>query len=407
MSMPSSSELVATRAGSRPSLKRALDGEADLLRQRTVVGVGEVGRLPLVEEAGELLRHAPAVGEDERRAVGADALAQGGDEGAPEVLAALRAGEAGDAGDRVRQRSRRVVRAAAIAPRRRRPPALPAADAAIGLLRHAAVERQRRRQLDGHLVDLRRGGFEHHHRARAVARRVAVAVAHPAADEARDARQRLYRGGERDALELARQGDQAVDGGDQVGAAFGAGHGVDLVEDDGGDVAQHLAPGRESDQEVEALRRGDQELRRPAQHAPAIGRRRVAAAHLHAAPAAGCAPAWTNRGQLVERRQEVALDVVVERLERRDVEDPHGAGLPGAGEQPVERPEEGGQRFAAAGGRGGEEVLAARDRRPRLPLHVGRRAEAAWNQPRTMGWKEKRVHGGRRGAGPPGGAGER
>src|SRR6185436_3238290 len=84
-----------------PLLEAPLDGEADLLRQRAGVGVGDVGRLPFVEEASELLGHPPAVGEDQRRAVGADALAQRGDERAPEVLAALLAGEAGDGGDGV------------------------------------------------------------------------------------------------------------------------------------------------------------------------------------------------------------------------------------------------------------------------------------------------------------------
>ncbi len=93
--------------GGQPAiLEAALDGEADLLRQRAVVRVGEVGGLPLVDEAHELLGHAPAVGEDERRAVLADALAKGLDEGAPEVLAALRSGhEAGHVRHRMRQSS--------------------------------------------------------------------------------------------------------------------------------------------------------------------------------------------------------------------------------------------------------------------------------------------------------------
>ncbi len=45
-----------------------------------------------------------------------------------------------------------------------------------------------------------------------------------------------------------------------------AGHGVDLVEDHGGHPVQHQAAVRRGEDEVEALRRGDEDLGRVAQH---------------------------------------------------------------------------------------------------------------------------------------------
>ena len=82
--------------------------------------------------------------------------------------------------------------------------------------------------------------------------------------------------------------------------------------------------------------------------------------------------------ELGERRLEVAVDVVRQRLERRDVED-RRAGRERAGEpaphQVVEAREERGERLARAGRRGDQDVLAGRDPRPARALRLGRRAE--------------------------------
>src|SRR5438093_1372357 len=45
-------------------------------------------------------------------------------------------------------------------------------------------------------------------------------------------------------------------------------------------------------------------------------------------------------------------------------------------EQGIKTGEEGGERLAGAGGRGDQDVLARRDRRPASGLHIGGRAEA-------------------------------
>ena len=78
-----------------------------------------------------------------------------------------------------------------------------------------------------------------------------------------------------------------------------------------------------------------------------------------------------------QRRPQVAFDVNRERLERRDVE--HAAPLlerrSRLEHEPVEAPEERGQRLAAAGGREDKRGIAARDRRPSELLRPGRRLE--------------------------------
>ena len=74
MSMPSSSELVATSAGQAAGLELLLDREALLAGDAAVVGADELLAGQLVEPLGEPLGEAAAVGEDDRAAVGADQL---------------------------------------------------------------------------------------------------------------------------------------------------------------------------------------------------------------------------------------------------------------------------------------------------------------------------------------------
>ena len=102
----------------------------------------------------------------------------------------------------------------------------------------------------------------------------------------------------------------------QVGAALRAGDRVHLVEDQRLDPAQGLARGR-GEHQVERLRRRDQDVGRLLHELAPLLRRRVAGADADA----------EARLEPGERPAQVALDVVVERLERRDVE--HAQPLPG------------------------------------------------------------------------------
>ena len=158
---------------------------------------------------------------------------------------------------------------------------------------------------------------------------------------------------------------QALEREREVRAALGRGDGVDLVDDHRLDAAQHLARLR-GEHQVERLRRGDQDVRRRAAHRRAVALRRVAGADRDRE--VGPDPA--------QRRAQVALDVVGERLQRRDVDQARVLSAGSTGE-PVEAPQEGGERLARAGGRGDEHVLAGGDGRPGLRLGRGRRLERA------------------------------
>jgi hypothetical protein len=63
-----------------------------------------------------------------------------------------------------------------------------------------------------------------------------------------------------------------------VRAALVVGDGVDLVDDDGADVAEVLARFGRGEQEVEGLGRGDEDVGRVAQHARALAGEGVAGA---------------------------------------------------------------------------------------------------------------------------------
>src|SRR5207249_9176603 len=76
-----------------------------------------------------------------------------------------------------------------------------------------------------------------------------------------------------------------------------------------------------------------------------------------------------------ERPAEVALDVVVERLQRRDVEEAES--LARLGGQLVDPVEEGRERLARAGRRLDQRVLAGRDRGPAERLRRRRLGEGA------------------------------
>ena len=145
----------------------------------------------------------------------------------------------------------------------------------------------------------------------------------------------------------------------EVRAALCPGECVHLVEDQRLDAPQHLASLRGEEQE-ERLGGGDEDVRRRAQHPGAIALRGVAGAHADR----------ELRAQPRQRAAKVPLDVVVERLERRDVEEAQA--LAGRVVQPVDPLQEGGQRLAGPGRRLDEHVRARRDRRPGLLLRRGR-----------------------------------
>ena len=142
-------------------------------------------------------------------------------------------------------------------------------------------------------------------------------------------------------------------------SALGARDGVDLVEDDGFDPVQRLACLRRQEQ-VERLRSRDEDVGRALEHPPALVGRRVAGAH-----------ADRELGvQSGKRAPQVPLDVVVERLERGDVEQAQAS--TGRLVQPIDAGKEGGEGLAGSGRGLDEDVPAARDRRPAELLRARR-----------------------------------
>jgi hypothetical protein len=128
----------------------------------------------------------------------------------------------------------------------------------------------------------------------------------PAGDEAADLLQRALGGRQADTLEgPVRHAREPLERQRQVRAALRAGDGVDLVEDHRLDAAQRL-PSLRGEQEEERLGGGDEDVGRRSQHLAALPLIRVPGAHSDREP----------RVEACERAAQVALDVVVERLQR-------------------------------------------------------------------------------------------
>ena len=153
------------------------------------------------------------------------------------------------------------------------------------------------------------------------------------AEEPGDRLERPLRGGQPDPLHRRfvvrrRAGTQrleALEAERQVRAALRAGDGVDLVDDHVLDAAQDLAGGAGQHQ-VERLGGRDQDVRRVAGDlAPVLGRR-VAGPAGDRDVGHGLAEALGGERDAGQRGPQVALDVVGQRLERRDVQDADGAG---------------------------------------------------------------------------------
>ena len=190
---------------------------------------------------------------------------------------------------------------------------------------------------------------------------------------------RVLRRGEADAQQpVAAERAKAFERQGEVGAALVRRDRVDFVDDHRARMRQHLAPGLGAKQDVERFRRRHQDMRRTAAHPLAFGGGRVARAHPGAdldIGQAGLPQLFPDAGQ---RRLEVAMNVVRQGLEGRDIDHLGRVGqtsfetLP---DQIIDRRKECGERLARAG-RGRDQRMAARfDCGPGLGLGSGRRRE--------------------------------
>jgi hypothetical protein len=181
-----------------------------------------------------------------------------------------------------------------------------------------------------------------------------------AADEAADLLERTLGRREPDPLGgVLEQSVEPLERDRQVGAALRPGDRMHLVDDHGLDRPQRLARLRGQHQE-ERLRRRDQDVGRLLQELAALLLRGVAGADADA----------QLRLQARKRPPQVALDVVVQRLQRRDVQEAEAGA--GSRVEPIDPVEERGQRLAGAGGSLDQDVPAGGDRGPTNGLR-GRR----------------------------------
>ena len=183
----------------------------------------------------------------------------------------------------------------------------------------------------------------------------------PSRDEPPDLLERPLGGRETDALHRA--ADEALEplqAQREVGAALRAGNRMHFVDDDDPNVRKRLA-GARGEHEKQRLRRRDQDVRGPLQHRGSLLRRRVPRAD-------GDRELGADAG---ERSAQVSLDVVVQRLQRADVEHLRALARP----RPVERPHERRERLSGARRRLDEHVASRGDGRPASLLGGSRPVE--------------------------------
>ena len=170
--------------------------------------------------------------------------------------------------------------------------------------------------------------------------------------------------GKRDSLRFSGNFDESFSGSRQQHAASITGDRVNLINDEGIDARQGVATRARGQHEVETLRRGDENLRWMAEQPTSFAGAGVTAARGDAYFRHGRASSGELRAQVRKRRNKVALYVISECLQGRNVEDASGSEACGILDQAVERPEKRRQGLAAAGGCAHQQVFASRDDRP-------------------------------------------
>ncbi len=136
------------------------------------------------------------------------------------------------------------------------------------------------------------------------------------AEKARDLLERALRRGQADALHRCLAGArQAFHAERKVCAALGGRHRVDFIDDDSRRAGEDVdAAGGE--QQIKALGRRDQNVRRCAQHPLSITLRRISGSHADADRRQLQPVTARGVGDAHKRAAQIALHVVVQRLER-------------------------------------------------------------------------------------------
>ncbi len=323
--------------------KPPLLGEAAVMRRDRVVAE------PLAKLTRHALAHAARVDEDERGAMGANEVRE------------------------------------------------PVVDLGPDLVRHDGCK-GRVRRLDRKVAGALVAGIDN----RDLGRRSAARIG--AREKAGDRVDRILRRGKPDPLQsAARERRQPFERQREMGAALVRRDRVDLVEDQCARRLQRVAAGFGAEQHIERLGRGDEDVRGLAPHPGALGRAGVAGAHKRADGDVRSAHPFELAPDALERRLEIAMDVVRQRLQGGHVDDLGLVGqraLDPLPDEVVDRRQEGGERLARAGRRGDQGVPPRLDRRPRAGLRRTRGGEGA-GEPCRNGWMKEPIAGRR--AAPAGG----
>jgi hypothetical protein len=173
-----------------------------------------------------------------------------------------------------------------------------------------------------------------------------LALAVRADEEARHFREGRDGGGEADALEPRRHGRQPLHAQGEMRPAFVFRQRMDLIDDQPARVGQQWQPFDLAQQQAEAFRRSEQQMRRLGILPDALVCGSVTAAQLDPD---GIFPAE----DLAKRPVEILLQIVAERAQRRNVNAMDGVAQLAArmlGHEGVEHSKEGGESFPGAGG---------------------------------------------------------
>src|SRR5437773_700994 len=150
---------------------------------------------------------------------------------------------------------------------------------------------------------------------------VADLAVREAGEELRLLLDRRDRGAQPDADEvLTRLLPQTLEANRQEGSALRRADLVDLVEDDPLDVRKVLAELRGAKDDCDALRRRDEDMRRPSDLPLSFLGRRVPGPHAHADLRLRFPLLLRQGRELLQGLLEVSVDVVREGLQRRDIE---------------------------------------------------------------------------------------
>src|SRR5271157_2971041 len=117
-----------------------------------------------------------------------------------------------------------------------------------------------------------------------------------------------------------RQRFQTLQRESQMSATFIVGYSMNLVDNHGLDITQDRSALLRRQQDVQRLRRGHENVRRPLQHGPPLVHERIASADRSANLRHEEAALARHLQNLSKWYFEILLDIVAQRLQRRDVE---------------------------------------------------------------------------------------